>query len=522
MQKGFFNTKFLAVVLIITVAFGSIVTGINYISFNNTFPRYPTGTTEGYIYTTASSQLYNATESDLRNAIWSLNSTDGGQVFLPEATITLTAPINISRSNISLIGCGRSTILYTAGDINLLELYGTQVYPNDLRGVYIEKIMFRGSAGHTSQAGITLGRAHHIMIQECWFDNLYDGMNIGNTDDTDNCWFSNCQFLQIGHYAMYFSGRTQENSIIGNTMESVTLGGIYMVGQQNVIMGNTVEEVGLGSGNGYGIYVGGKENVCTGNTVRETGSHGIYVTYNTGVLGGNQTVTSNLIADCEGDGIYTRGQWHVISDNNIVRNGDYGVYVAAHGKGVLVSNNHIGVHTIGYYIDVTGDAVFSGNTLGPDGYEHLVNPSNVSINMTGALWLNNVGSQIFQFSSSGVWSYLYGGEAANSNLGIQPGTGAAYIHLYGGGDIRFAKDDSHTDFFRFYEGAKEMLAMALDVGETDCELSSPGGYNITINDVFKIEPRAAAPTSPVEGMIYANSGDNNLYYYDGIAWRDMT
>ena len=48
------------------------------------------------------------------------------------------------------------------------------------------------------------------------------------------------------------------------------------------------------------------------------------------------------------------------------------------------------------------------------------------------------------------------------------------------------------------------------------------GNNVTIDDVLKLEPRAAAPTSPVEGMIYANSGNNNLYYYNGTAWNDLT
>lgn len=39
---------------------------------------------------------------------------------------------------------------------------------------------------------------------------------------------------------------------------------------------------------------------------------------------------------------------------------------------------------------------------------------------------------------------------------------------------------------------------------------------------LEVQEIAAAPLSPQEGYIYANSGDNNLYYYDGTGWVDLT
>lgn len=37
-----------------------------------------------------------------------------------------------------------------------------------------------------------------------------------------------------------------------------------------------------------------------------------------------------------------------------------------------------------------------------------------------------------------------------------------------------------------------------------------------------LTPTANPPTPTVEGGLYANSSDNNLYYYDGTSWVDLT
>jgi hypothetical protein len=43
---------------------------------------------------------------------------------------------------------------------------------------------------------------------------------------------------------------------------------------------------------------------------------------------------------------------------------------------------------------------------------------------------------------------------------------------------------------------------------------------VNINDVLKLNPIADAPSSPVEGMIYADT-DHHLYYYDGSTWKQL-
>lgn len=56
-----------------------------------------------------------------------------------------------------------------------------------------------------------------------------------------------------------------------------------------------------------------------------------------------------------------------------------------------------------------------------------------------------------------------------------------------------------------------------------------GHFQINGNDSFtvmsdgsiRLIPQGTAPTSPVEGQIYFNSGDNKLKCWDGTSWKDL-
>lgn len=501
------------IVLMLLISIGSAIT----VKFGEDASGDLWAGLQNELITNSNGKAWTATGANLQIAIYDLNST-GGVVYLPNATITITTPINISHSNISLIGSGRNSVLYTADDINILELWGTANFPNDLRGTYIEKIQFLGSAGHTSKAAITMGRAHHNKISECWFDTLYDGMNIGNTDDTDNNWFGFCHFQSITHYAIYMSARTQECSIIGMTMEPGTNcdAGIFMQGENNVISGCCIEEVGLTSGNGYGIYVGGQENTVVGNTIRQCGQFGLYITYNVGV--GNHTIVGNSIGDCESLGIYLKGQNHIVSGNSVTCNGaiydvEIGSVTATDGMGVVFSNNFFKEDIL----DTLGHVTLISNWIN-GAYQFLEVNTTATVDANGGFYVEEEGTQILEISSSGTWSYIIGQEGASSEFRIIPGNDYPWIDIMTGEDIRFYGSSGAGDYIRFYESADNYLIF--DLNGNDAEISA-GAYNFTILDCLKIEPQSDAPTSPVAGMIYYDSDDNKLKCYNGAGWQDL-
>lgn len=38
---------------------------------------------------------------------------------------------------------------------------------------------------------------------------------------------------------------------------------------------------------------------------------------------------------------------------------------------------------------------------------------------------------------------------------------------------------------------------------------------------LKVVPQSSPPSSPSEGMIYGNSSDHHLYYYNGSTWKQL-
>lgn len=52
-------------------------------------------------------------------------------------------------------------------------------------------------------------------------------------------------------------------------------------------------------------------------------------------------------------------------------------------------------------------------------------------------------------------------------------------------------------------------------------LSIKQSGQIDINAVLKLIPKSSAPSSPTEGMIYVNSSDHHLYFYNGTTWKQL-
>jgi len=401
---------------------------------NITLKSPPDNNTVGYFedvkyIENSNGKLYTATETNLQRAIWDLNSSNGGEVILPEGTITLTSRIELIH-NLTLLGRGKKTILYTAGDIDFLYFKG-DVFPAD-RGVIIRDIWFEGTASHASSA-IHLDQLHHWAIESCYFKNVYYGIYLkADTHDVDNGRVANNHFNYIDFCSIYGTG-TEECVVTGNIIDSYGAHtGIRWGGHRCTISDNTIEEVwdtGVESHVGYGIQVTGDDNVLSGNTVRESGNSNLYIGGERNVITGNHFSDNYYNA-----GVYVTGTGHTITGNTIGDCDDEsgtpdapGIDLSASSDNVTVSSNYISNVDQGIYASGK-DHVIMGNTI-----------YNSAMGMAGSAdRLLVVGNTIkYTRTSEGMYFTWENSTISNNkiidadNEGIQPTTGANYNMIFG-------------------------------------------------------------------------------------------
>jgi hypothetical protein len=132
-------------------------------------------------------------------------------------------------------------------------------------------------------------------------------------------------------------------------------------------------------------------------------------------------------------------------------------------------------------------------------------------------------SNTFLGTASGEWNitgnnntYIgsLAGGSNNNSTNVMIGTEAG-ANATGGGNvfIGYQAGYSESTSNRLYI-SNSSTATPLIHGEFDNKI-------VTINDVMKITPRAAAPPSPVNGMIYINSTDNHIYCRLNGVWKQL-
>jgi len=103
--------------------------------------------------------------------------------------------------------------------------------------------------------------------------------------------------------------------------------------------------------------------------------------------------------------------------------------------------------------------------------------------------------------------------SASNNMFI--GYQSGYSNLSGSGNV----------FLGYQAGYNETGSNKLYIENSNSATPLIGGDFstdvVTINSVLKLAPLANAPTSPVLGMIYVNSTDNHIYFYNGSTWVQL-
>jgi len=240
---------------------------------------------------------------EIQAAIDSLPAT-GGCIYMKEGTYNITDPIYIINNNISIIGCGRSTIL-TAG------------------------ILILGD----------------------------DMINVtGN-----NCTLDNFSMLW---YANVASACIQCSSSSGHLITKIYIDSNVNEGISfnpsvidSIISNNFLTSTDAISGGRIGLTDGCVGNIIS-NNVCDTCVTGIGITTECN----NNLIIGNICRNCDRNGIYlnTNSDSNIISNNNIYNNGaryypltiDEGISIAAGSDNNIISNNKINNNTA-YGINLT-------------------------------------------------------------------------------------------------------------------------------------------------------------------------
>jgi len=206
--------------------------------------------------------------------------------------------------------------------------------------------------------------------------------------------------------------------------------------------------------------------------------------------------------------------------------------------------------------DATGDdlQIRANSFDSTHSYINLTAGGDVDIDSYADLYFKEQGVQMVKFALSGTDSSIYGGGDADDNLFLRSnsvdGTNAqcgiklqgasdliinvpntkslkmqeneGYYFFKAEGDVKNAKwygGHATGDQITIYSNAADATPYIDMNGLDDIYLNATGDKTVTVNDLLLITPRAAAPTSPEQGMIYCSSVNGTMFGYDGSGWN---
>ena len=305
-------------------------------------------------------------EYEIETAIGALPA-GGGCISLLEGTYSISSSIDVTKSNVCIVGNGHSTILSTTeahvfvvGDgtnsynnirISNLRINSTSVY----HGVHCKKNItystFDNLYVYDSYHGVffDLGGCHYNTVYNCIFDDQFGA----GVEIEDGCYHNTIEICNITgslSEGIYISDGSY-TKIIGCTIKSGVNYGIQTTEHSHSvkIIGNTI------NADVYGIQVGGygdtstsKRTIISGNTIYECGQHGIHVDYlDDSRISGNTIISSSQDTDATYHGINIDHANNVAVSGNTIRRGDltnkpaYGINITANATLVMVHGNDL-------------------------------------------------------------------------------------------------------------------------------------------------------------------------------------
>lgn len=337
-------------------------------------------------------------EVEINQAISDLPAT-GGRVLLMDGTFDIDSSISLNKSNVSLIGQGKSTILEADSTINIIDIVSNKDYCiiNNLK---IKGVTSYGCVGIKNQSNYNLIKntyfdtiyegiictGDHTLTASCNFDDCTYGIyqNSGNIQVSnssfyscnhgiyilgqysgcDGCYFDSCSEA-VNLYYGYCGSCVFYDSDVNSNYGACVSGCIFVSSQLD--MGRNSSAVGnLFNNCNQSVILGSYNSSFVGNTIfDEIGDSAITVN------GSRHTISSNSLHDIDKNGIKLRGALNCIISNNNIRNcstdgddtytvimmedayGDYSTYNVVSGN--RISSNDANKHKYGIREDSSDD-----------------------------------------------------------------------------------------------------------------------------------------------------------------------
>jgi len=236
---------------------------------------------------------------DIQEAINDLPSS-GGVVYIKEGTYEVSSVISISKSNVSLIGAGKSTVISSSAS--------PVISASSVDNVLISQLFFSSPPGWA----IYLGSSSESAISYCWISNCGD--NSIQVTGCQEIFISNC-FISGGP-GIGIESNSSSSLLISNLISDKE-SGVYLTGDNNIVSSNRI----LSCGNGAGVEVETSHSIITSNFISDSGDHGIilYSSSRRNIISNNQVLSSF------GYGVQIQGDYNLLL-GNVLYNNSAGAY----------------------------------------------------------------------------------------------------------------------------------------------------------------------------------------------------
>jgi parallel beta-helix repeat protein len=404
----------------------------------------------------------------------------GGIVYLSEGTFTTGAAIIIAKSNVTLMGAGKGTVITrtwaeavanNSGTITLGD--GTSAYS----GITIENLSINGNkAGYASTAndhGIMLFRLISAStLTQTWIDSVKgNGIHLYDAASSNkNIVISSNQVTNAGQSGLYATGSNAlySNLNISNNVFNVNgLHGLFF----STIHGSTIAGNQLASNTSDGIQLNGYNNTVTNNVVSYSGARGIYVTGGANTIGNNISIHNTLTGI-----LVFSSTYNSVTGNNLQDNLQGGINLNS-------SNNNI---VSGNFLNLNGGATYSGI---------IINGSNNQV----------IGNQIVHTTGTGYAIDVQSGSANYLSSNTYSGAGAASINDAGNSTIFASQIDGNGNI-----NTRGQAGIGFNTLTPTASLQNAGAF---INSVLTTP---AAPTVYVTGVAGSTTYGYKVTAYDGL------